>query len=1285
MTKKQKRHRSRSLDPERVLAGTAGVGAHDLIDLIHRINPTGLELPALETAERYRRKRSLQHQLIARFREQLQVKADAAKPGVITLLYQGRDACHTLLSELDPDARAWAQGYLDRQWLEGQGDQARSPESKPPSTPAPEPDGLPTAAGTNPVEQSLEQLLELGRRAARGYDFETARRLMREALDMHPRSLVAASAYLSLLVDTLGDDQMALALGQMLSRTLSSDPGIRALLGLAAAREGQTELAQSYLKRLRGERAGEAFRTLCGQAIALRDPGQAQNLLEQARERDPFSAHEQRTLSERIAALRQELRQPAEDQFERMFATGDLEQAQQQAEDCLVLWPDSQAARAMLVRIEQVRREEQAESCLREAWAALERQQFQQALAGFQQALALGSPPEALGDGYHLAQRQVEQEQVQTELHRLGELLQQANPDEGLVAYLQAPDGLRDALRNQLKLPMLDWLEALESPHSDARQRGLVQAVLALASAMQALEQGAVEQAANLLSPHRQHLTRLDQANRVWAQIQWHRTEGRRRVALEALDQARQALDQGRPHGAADQLAQVERQVLTKQERQRADRLLQRLRQLEQQRLLEQRLATLLDQGQLLRARALLDQLIALGRSEGRPELLERRLRLSRRIDQQWLSHPDLAPEAQHVLLQLDIGSSLGETALWLRAEHHEMLAAFPVHLGLFVCRLDLHRQECVDYRLVITPEPWQEPLEVVVAGQVVRLADAQGLLLELALAPWEVLSYKRLAEHLPADQKLERLSVTPGGRFCWLESSTDLGPALLRIIDLEQQREHRRLPNRTTSPTPVGASPGWMLLEDPSTGTMSSYTNGGKRLLDYPALSDRITTAAARLADDRLVTLSYDLGWENDSPLVASVQDPRGILQSRLEIAESNGELGSSLAVGGNPQLVFVLYRHPLGQARLMCLRPLAETLQQVYSLTLDPNSTLLMDVKGSQAAILSCPADQAVRLQLLSEQPPRLEMGRTANLSSLAPGFSQPFLCGSGFTEVPPDATLPTAIRSVPDPEVLDWARTQVGGSDQPPTDPIRLVAALLDAGRQGVLEALLRDEAQAPSGSLLSGYASILYDRGSWQEMERLLGPLCSAGRSLDPCPDHAKHLHHLFGMALWQDNRLEEALAVWRRGVDLPGPCELEAYVDLASYFVPSPQHGEPSPADRPLIHDLMSWLQQADRQLQAGDYRGVVRTLDRPLVWVLKETQSLARLSFALLQWEETGPVQDFLRLTALSRLLETQAGELLFPGAWDRNRIEAHSREAEAWIARLVEGGRSEDRTKAAT
>jgi hypothetical protein len=90
--------------------------------------------------------------------------------------------------------------------------------------------------------------------------------------------------------------------------------------------------------------------------------------------------------------------------------------------------------------------------------------------------------------------------------------------------------------------------------------------------------------------------------------------------------------------------------------------------------------------------------------------------------------------------------------------------------------------------------------------------------------------------------------------------------------------------------------------------------------------------------------------------------------------------------------------------------------------------------------------------------------------------------------------------------------------------------------------------------------------------------------------------------------------------------------------------------------------------------------------------VLRETQSLARLSFALLQWEETGPVQDFLRLTAFSRLLEAQAGdrfwfsqELQFPGAWDRKRIEAHSREAEAWVARLVGRRRSEDRTKAAT
>jgi len=1282
MPKKQKRNRSRNPDPDRVLRGTANVGAHELIDLIHRINPTGLGLSGSETLERYRQKRSLQSQLIARFRNDLQVRADPARPDVITLLYRGRDACHTLLSELDPEVRAWAQGYLDRRWVEQRNVEDQPPAARAPTRPAPE-TGLdvPEPLPAQPAAEDLEQLLQLARQALDEYDLETARHLWRVAADSHPQSLDAARGYLDLLVETLGDNQSALAFGQGLARTLAGKREVRELLGLAAARQGDAELAESYLRHLRGPRAGEAYRALCAHAIGLRDPLRAQHFLERAREKDGAAEYELQALSNQIAGLRQEMRQPLEQQLEQLFAAGDLDQAQRQAEACLIRWPDSQAARALLARIEEVRRREQARSCLREAKAAIERQDFPDALVKFQEALALGSSPDTLWEGFSLAQRQVEQERERAELERLRDLMERPDPAEGLLAYLQAPPPLRERLRNELAAPMLEWLEVLGSPHSGARQRNMVQAVVALQEAMGALAQGSPDQAAALLSPYWRQLQGLDQARRVWGEVEAHQTEARRQAALGALAETRQALQQGRLDDAAGHLEKLERQILTEQQRQEADQMLQRLRHSEQRLLLEQRLGHLRGQGDLLRERALLDQLIALAAPQDRPGLRDRRRRLSLRIERQWLPRIELAPEAAHVLLQLDMDRDRSQTALSLFAERDEMLVAFPVQSGLFACRLDVRRLDCIDHRLIMTPEPWRRPIDIAVEGRFARLTDYQGLVLELTLEPWEVVCYRRLMEHLPTDQRLERPLAHPGDRFCWLEGSTELGTSSLRIIDLEQGRERRALPSRAAFPLLVLGSPAWMLLEDQSTGVVSAYTTGGKRLVDFPALTFHVTHAAACLADGSLITLSYEPNGEDDNPLVASVHDRRGHLLSQREIPDTHGELWCALAVMGEPPLAFVLHRHPEKQARLVCLAPLPEGLQPVYSLPVDERSALLQDARGSKAAIVSYPADHPPQLHMLGEEPPSLAVGADVNLAALVPEFHPPWYCGLGGIQVPHgEAILPQAIHSGPDPEVLDWARDRVQALLQNPRELTGFVTGLLDADRHAVVERLGEWALEDGQDRLLLMCISVFYDRGCWDRVQRLVGPLCSAQATANSGADHAQHLYHLLGMALWQKGRLSEALDVWQRGAELPGRCRLEPYIDLASYFLPS-SPAESGSAYRPVIHDLMSRLQEADRHFQSADYREAIRALDHPLIWMLKETQSLARLSFALLQWEQSGPQHDFLRLTACSCFLEAQADkpgllappEIRFPGAWSQSRIERHRRETETWIARLRE------------
>src|SRR5579863_8121290 len=104
-----------SLDSNDVLAGRVKVNAVELLDLIHRVNPTGHDLPTREAELRYAQKSRLQSLLVRRFASSLTVVPDPDHEGTVSLRHQGhgRDGCHAVIAALDEDARAWVQMQLD--------------------------------------------------------------------------------------------------------------------------------------------------------------------------------------------------------------------------------------------------------------------------------------------------------------------------------------------------------------------------------------------------------------------------------------------------------------------------------------------------------------------------------------------------------------------------------------------------------------------------------------------------------------------------------------------------------------------------------------------------------------------------------------------------------------------------------------------------------------------------------------------------------------------------------------------------------------------------------------------------------------------------------------------------------------------------------------------------------------------------------------------------------------------------------------------------------------------
>src|SRR4051794_37869960 len=100
-----RRHSSggRRLDAHDVLAGRVRPTVVELLDLIHRVNPTGRDLPAREAELRYGQKARLQSLLVRSFAGEVMVVPDPEHEGTVSLLHRGRgrDACHAVIAELD--------------------------------------------------------------------------------------------------------------------------------------------------------------------------------------------------------------------------------------------------------------------------------------------------------------------------------------------------------------------------------------------------------------------------------------------------------------------------------------------------------------------------------------------------------------------------------------------------------------------------------------------------------------------------------------------------------------------------------------------------------------------------------------------------------------------------------------------------------------------------------------------------------------------------------------------------------------------------------------------------------------------------------------------------------------------------------------------------------------------------------------------------------------------------------------------------------------------------------
>lgn len=503
----------------------------ELVDLIHRVNPTERGLSAHRTAARYATKSALQSLLIEQFSDRLDAVAHGG-PRTVSLRVPALagDAGHAALDALSPKARAWCQRRLDERSF----------------APA---DAQPVAARAEPgqVESGVGAALARGRAALEAYDFEAAELAFRAARAGDPEHPAPVMALMALWIDTLVADAEALAFFDGLG-ALSERPEVQALAAVAAARLGRAERAAALLVDRTGARAAEAWCWIAQTALRDGDLAQTRRALRAARQAAPN--HPLTAIEDALARLAAERRAPAEAALLAMVDDAPWDRVEAEARRLQADHPGSEVVGRVLRVIADRRRDAERDAALARAAEAQRAGRPGAVVTWLRAAMRHGADvAEALAQAEAAAAAQ----RRQARLDRIEAGLATGS-DAAMLAWLALDDADRDAI--DPTRPEAAWLIQLAPPRTGAGAKAAVRAIQALAQA-RALLTSAPATALALVEPHRTLLADLPDAARLIALSDEAVNLNRAARQRALIDAAAALVDAGQWVGALERLEQV--------------------------------------------------------------------------------------------------------------------------------------------------------------------------------------------------------------------------------------------------------------------------------------------------------------------------------------------------------------------------------------------------------------------------------------------------------------------------------------------------------------------------------------------------------------------------------------------------------------------------------------------------------------------------------------------------------------------------------------------------------
>jgi hypothetical protein len=1154
--RKSGRRKPSKLEPADVLAGRVRPSVEDLIQLITLVNPTGEELPKAEVDRRYKEKSALQSLLVNRFSDELAVVPDPENEAVVLLRhrYGARDACHAVLDDLDPDARAWVRLQLDFDPSE-EGVASGEARSGPLRSGASDRRGEDAAAFT--LEDSdPASLIERSRAALAEFDFDLARNCLEKAMSLMGGSLDASRPWLELLVDHLGLFEEALQGAERLPKRTLKEESIRALLALAAVRAGRIEEATRWATALTGGRAGEVHLALAEAAIARADLAGAEAHLAHAERvgADPIAIAVQRKM---LSLKKAQKHQASESAIETQLAAGNLEEAARQARALQALWPESPVARAALRAAADERRAAE----LREALAAVEALgpgcEPKAELEALRRALSLGGDRAELGRRISTLETEIRAREEEATVARVADLMELEDPAPGLLEYLNLVESLRDRVRQRSSSTMLPWLEKLDAPQLGARARqAAVAAVLALDRAVREREAGRVEDVARLFQDHRKILAGLADADGLLAAARIAAEDRQAAEARSALRAFHQALSVGDLVAARAASGSVKLDRLDAGEAQAARRSLAELDAAEETARLVAKLEARTASGDFLEARDLASTLA--GRTEdpdaakwrGRAEEMREQLRRTWRTKvicdpDEGVAWPD-DPKSRF----MDHGAVCCLTQDGSKAV--EVLTA----AGRFFARvIEVDTGRTVELVSMRPPTNLEGHLDAILAGDTVLVTDSGGRAIRLSLPTWEVLSFHDVQPLVLKGEVVERFLLAPGDRFLWLQINRPSDFELrARVVDLEGFRVHREISNlRWTCLFVAGERPRFFVRRSSRKRRPAGFdflgVDGSTELQVQEELTGDASVVAVHPDGARHLLLvvdneGIDLLGESDEllPTHLVLLSPEGRVVHEHRLPDTHPEGRVCLATSRDARVTFAVIDPGEGLPLLVAFAPEGNGLRKLYQVKIPERHRLVQD-SGARRVVLLVHGREGLQAVPLGATPPDLTGIEDQDDSLPRFGLKWRYCAwqsaDQGEGEVAEGLARYGQYRNL-SAEAKDRSNeTYLRDHENDPGAIERRCRWLVEADRPAAVKLLERATALHPgSAPLALVRAHLQAEEARWTEVERELSvvnpeELEAAAR---------KHLHHLLGMVSFYQGDLDGAHSHFLEGIDMEGKAD-----------------------------------------------------------------------------------------------------------------------------------------------